>query len=231
MKEKTVGILGGMGPDATVDLMARVIRSTPADDDVDHIRMLVDNNPKVPSRIKAIIDGTGESPAPCLIEMARGLQRLGADFLVMPCNTAHFYFEEIHAGISIPFVNLVELTVEAAMSRMSDLGKVGLLASTAVQLTGLYDRHFTAKGVETLFPPDHRQDEVMKLIRSVKSSAIEEGDIPGLNQAAEALEGKGAQCLVIACTEISVVSDRLRTKLPVLDTSQILADYIVKTAR
>ena len=73
--EKVVGVIGGMGPAATVDLMRRVIEATPAADDVDHIRMLVDNNPKIPSRIAALIDGTGESPVPCLIEMAQGLER------------------------------------------------------------------------------------------------------------------------------------------------------------
>jgi aspartate racemase len=227
---KTVGILGGMGPEATVDLMARVIRSTPADDDADHIRMLVDNNPKVPSRIKAIIDGTGESPAPCLVEMALGLQRQGADFLVMPCNTAHFYFDEIAQAISIPFVNLIELTVETAASKVSGLERAGLLASTAVQLTSLYGQRFNRRSVEALFPPEQCQDQIMDLIRSVKSGAFEEDDILGMNQAAKDLEGEGAQCLIIACTELSVVSDRLRTNLPVLDTSQILADYIVQAA-
>ena len=127
MGAKTVGILGGMGPDATIDLMARVIRTTPAEDDADHIRMLVDNNPKVPSRIKAIIEGTGESPAPCLAAMAQGLEKQGADFLVMPCNTAHFYFDEIAGSVSIPFVNLIDLTVAAAIEILANLKKVVML--------------------------------------------------------------------------------------------------------
>ena len=89
---KIVGILGGMGPEATVELMRRVIELTPANDDCDHIRMLVDNNPKVPSRIKALLEGNKESPLPVLIDMALGLEKSGADFLVMPCHTAHAYY-------------------------------------------------------------------------------------------------------------------------------------------
>src|ERR1700723_4357749 len=88
---RIVGIIGGMGPEATVDLMRRVIAATPARDDADHIHLLVDNNPKVPSRIAALIDGTGCDPAPALCEMAKGLEAQGADFLVIPCNTAHYY--------------------------------------------------------------------------------------------------------------------------------------------
>src|SRR5579872_2815690 len=86
-----IGILGGMGPEATVDLMRRVIAATPARSDADHIHMIVDNNPKVPSRIAAIIETTGPDPAPELIRMAQSLERAGADALAMPCNTAHAY--------------------------------------------------------------------------------------------------------------------------------------------
>jgi aspartate racemase len=95
MSHRILAIIGGMGPEATVDLMLRVINATPARDDQDHIRMLVDNNPKVPSRINALVDGSGESPAPALISMARGLASLGADFLAVPCNTAHHYLREV----------------------------------------------------------------------------------------------------------------------------------------
>jgi aspartate racemase len=84
-KEMVVGILGGMGPEATVDLMQRLIRLTPAADDLDHIRCIIDNNPKIPSRIKAIIEGSGESPVPCLVQMARGLEACGVAFLAIPC--------------------------------------------------------------------------------------------------------------------------------------------------
>ncbi len=101
-KERTVGILGGMGPEATIDLMQRIIRLTPALDDADHIRCIVDNNPKVPSRIKAIIEGDGEDPGPCMADMGRRLGAWGADFLAIACNTAHYYYDAVRASRRYP---------------------------------------------------------------------------------------------------------------------------------
>ncbi len=86
--EKVVGIIGGMGPEATVDLMRRIIANTPALDDIDHIRCIVDNNPKIPSRIKALIEADGESPGPVMAAMGKSLEAYGVDFLAIPCNTA-----------------------------------------------------------------------------------------------------------------------------------------------
>ena len=102
MSEKVVGIIGGMGPAATVDLMQRIIDATPARDDIDHLRVLVDNNPKVPSRIAALLEGGGISPAPCMVDMARGLVTAGAQLLAIPCNTAHHYFEEVAGQVDVP---------------------------------------------------------------------------------------------------------------------------------
>ncbi|MEM6545430.1 MAG: aspartate/glutamate racemase family protein, partial [Pseudomonadota bacterium] len=103
---KTVGIIGGMGPEATVDLMSRVIALTPATDDADHIPMLVDNNSQVPSRIAALLEGTGTSPEPVLIAMAERLQHMGAQLLAMPCNTAHHYHQAVQAAVQIPFLDM-----------------------------------------------------------------------------------------------------------------------------
>ena len=112
----TPGVIGGMGPEATIDLMYRVFEQTSASDDSGHIRLLVDNNPKVPSRIKAIIEGTGESPAPCMVQMAQGLVSQGADFLVIPCNTAHYYYQDVASSVDVPVINLLDITAEAMRS-------------------------------------------------------------------------------------------------------------------
>ena len=146
MKEKTAGILGGMGPEATVDLMRRIIAHTDARDDADHVRCIVDNNPKVPSRIKALLEGGGVSPGPCLADMARRLEAWGADFLCMACNTAHNYYGEVRAAVGIPVLNMVELTARAA-SELAPGGAAGILASPAVRLTGLYEGPCAALGL------------------------------------------------------------------------------------
>src|SRR5215470_9877384 len=146
MAEKVAGIIGGMGPEATVDFMRRVIAKTPARDDKDHLRMLVDNNPKIPSRIAALIEGTGEDPTPVLCAMARGLQAQGADFLVMPCNTAHYYLPAIARGVTIPVLDMVALSI-AALAAVKPQ-RVGVLASPAVRLVGVYTARLEEAGLD-----------------------------------------------------------------------------------
>ncbi len=227
-KEKVVGIIGGMGPEATVDLMQKVISATPARDDIDHIRMLVDNNPKVPSRIKAIIEGTGESPAPCMIQMAQGLEKQGADFLVIPCNTAHFYYADVENSVSIPVFNLIEKTTLQVKKELPSIQKIGLLASSALQKIRLYEPWFSKLNIQIMYPSSEDQTAVMDLIRAVKANQLLPSQIDDYNRAASNLKELGAECLVLACTELSVIYDDLETSLPVFDAAEILANSIVE---
>src|SRR5271155_1463044 len=134
---RVVGIIGGMGPEATVDLMRRVIAKTPVSDDQDHIQLIVESNPKIPSRIAHLIDGTGADPTPELIRIAVNLQRAGAEALAIPCNTAHAYAHSIRRAVSIPLLDMVQLTVDQIASTRR-IARVGLLASSAVLATELY---------------------------------------------------------------------------------------------
>jgi aspartate racemase len=231
MREKSVGVIGGMGPEATVDLMRRVIEATPAADDIDHIHILVDNNPKVPSRIKALIEGTGESPAPFMARMAQGLELAGVDFLVIPCNTAHKYYEDVVAAVKIPVVSILDVTVAYVRLQQPGIKKVGLLASTAVENIRLYHDEFEPLDIETMFPAGEHQVNVMTLIRQVKSKSYTERSLASYNAAAADLKDRGAECLVLACTELSVIADSLITDLPVYDTSQLLAEHIVREVK
>ncbi|MBD3766209.1 MAG: aspartate/glutamate racemase family protein, partial [Rhodobacterales bacterium] len=126
MALRCVGILGGMGPEATVLLMQKVIAAVPARDDADHVPLLVDQNPQVPSRIRHLIDGTGESPAPALVAMARRLTAAGAQALAMPCNTAHHYAPAIRAAVDLPFLDMVALSADRAAALAGPGGAVGI---------------------------------------------------------------------------------------------------------
>lgn len=229
-RDKVVGIIGGMGPEATVDLMQRIISATPATDDVDHIRLLVDNNPKVPSRIKALIEGDGESPAPCMIDMAKGLVQQGADFLVIPCNTAHHYYPDVAAAVDIPVLNLIELTAEHVKSVQPNAKKIGLLASTALQIIHLYEPWFEKQNIQVMYPEPEHQTKLMDFIRAVKANRQTPEQLLDYNRAAENLAAQGAECLVIACTELSVIGSQLKTVLPVYDASDLLAKITVDKA-
>lgn len=225
---KTVGVIGGMGPDATVELMRRVIAATPADDDADHIHMLVDNNPKVPSRIKALIEGTGETPGPFIAGMARGLAAAGADFLVIPCNTAHHYHAEVVDAVSIPVLNVIALTATTVAAAPSAPRRIGMLASPAVKIVGLFDTAFREVGITPAYPASN--DRLLDVIKAVKAGRVTDAVRDGFNAVVDELAADGAEALLIACTELSVISDALTTTLPVFDTLQVLTDEIVARA-
>jgi len=226
MTEKIVGILGGMGPEATIDLMMRIMRLTPAKDDVDHIHCIVDNNPKVPSRIKAIIEGTGESPAACMAGMAQRLEACGADFIVIPCNTAHHYHRDVQKSVHVPVLNLIELTVESVLGALPGVGKVGLLASPAVRITGLYENLFRPRGVEVVYPALEDEGRLFRLIREIKAGARGEKVRRDFSEIVTGLSSMGAEVGIIACTELSVVGEG-DFPMPVFDAADILAREIV----
>jgi aspartate racemase len=230
MRQKTVGIIGGMGPEATVDLMQRVIKATPAHDDQDHLRMLVDNNPKVPSRIKALLEGSGEDPVPVLVQMARDLERWGADFLAMPCNTAHHFHPAVQAAVGVPVLNMIELAAGRILQETPDVHKVGLLASTAVIRTNLYVKSFAHRGVEVVHPGDKSQDKVLAAIRSIKAQRFSSASLDALNRAVDDLIARKAEVILIACTELSVIAKKLQLSVVTCDSAQVLAEAIVAEA-
>jgi aspartate racemase len=226
---RTVGILGGMGPEATVLLMQKVIRGVPASDDADHVHLIVDQNPQVPSRIAFFLEGKGENPGPVLARMAKGLEDAGAEALGMACNTAHHYAPEIRAAVSVPFLDMVELSAEAASDAAKPGATVGVLASPAVRLTGLYDRALNAVGARAEYPKD--QDSLLAAIREIKKN----GDTPvareRLSAASVDLMDRGVAVQLIACTEFSVIADAVAPGAVAMDTLDVLADAIVRFAR
>ena len=219
-----IGVLGGMGPEATVDFLRRVVRATPAANDADHIRILVDNNPGVPSRIEYILHHRGRSPAPVLVDMARGLQAAGADFLVMPCNTAHLFADDIRAAVSIPLLDMIDVTRRRIAALTPGVSSVGLLASTAVVRTGIYERAFSAAGMSLVVPDDDWQVSLMSLIKRVKSGTGLDTAPPEMRETIEHLVARGAQACVVACTDLSTVQAETDMLVPVVDASQCLAE-------
>ncbi len=169
MRSLTAGILGGMGPQAAIDFQQRIIRHTRALDDSDHIHCLVDNNPAIPSRISHIIDKTGEDPSPVIIDMAQRLEKWGADFIVIPCNTAHYYYDSIQKSVSIPVLNILDLVVDEVLSLKPPGSMVGILGSTAIIRTGLYDDRFREKGIQTVYPDSGVQNVLFDLIKAGKA--------------------------------------------------------------
>jgi len=222
---RMVGILGGMGPEATVLLMQKVIAAVPARDDCDHVPLLVDQNPQVPSRIAHLIDQTGIDPAPALAAMARRLQTAGAQALAMPCNTAHHYAGSIRAAATVPFLDMVALSVAHAQTLAGAGDSVGILASPAVRRVGLFDRAFGPSGLRPVYPDC--DDSMLAIIRQIKARGPDQTARDALARASADLAGRGARLQMVACTEFSLIMDAVVPGVVVFDTLDCLVAAIV----
>lgn len=221
---RVVGIIGGMGPEATLDLMRRVLAKTPARDDQDHIHLIVESNPKIPSRIAHLIEGTGADPTPELIRIAANLQRAGAEALAIPCNTAHAYAHSIRRAVSIPLLDMVQLTVDQ-IAGSRHIARVGLLASTATLATELYTKAFASYGIAVVHP--EAQEEVMSLIKAVKRGETGLQTQVALGRIALDL-ARQADVLLIGCSELSVIAAGVT--VPFVDSLDVQAQAIVNFA-
>jgi aspartate racemase len=225
---RKIGVIGGMGPAATVLFMACVIERTEATDDADHVPMIVDNNTQVPSRIKALIEKSGEDPGSVLAEMARGLEAAGAQALAMPCNTAHNYAPAIRQAVAIPMLDMVELTVERIAAMPLAVRYVGIMGSPALRLTGIYDRALSARGISTVYPADDAT--MLAAIRAIKVSSAAPQARETLARAAQELAAAGADVLLVACSEFSILADAILADLTVVDSLNVLAAAVVDFA-
>jgi aspartate racemase len=226
---RTVGILGGMGPGATVLLMQKIIAATPAGDDSDHVPLLVDQNTQVPSRIRHLIERTGEDPAPVLAAMARRLEAAGAEALAMPCNTAHHFAPAIRAAVKVPLIDMVGLSVAHAASLAGTGGSVGILASPAVRKIGLFDRTFADAGLVAVYPQD--EGAMLAAIRQIKAEGVTPAARDALAAASADLLQRGARVQMIACTEFSLVGKPLAEGVVAFDTLDLLVDGIIAFAK
>ncbi|RMD89929.1 MAG: amino acid racemase [Alphaproteobacteria bacterium] len=227
---RRIGILGGMGPEATVLLMQRLIEAVPARDDSDHIPLYVDMNPQVPSRIARLIEGRGPDPGPVLVRMAQGLERMGAKALAMPCNTAHHYAPQIAAAVTIPFIDMIALAADAARDAAGHGAQVGMLASPAVKLTGVFEPALAARGLTPLWPDDTDQAAILDAIRAIKRHGLSAEESATVARAARALADRGARVVMVACTELSLASSAIGGSVPVVDTLDALVEGIVTFA-
>lgn len=216
---KTIGVIGGMGPAATADLFAKLLAATPAERDQDHFRILIDNNPRLPDR-NAAIAGRGPSPGPHLAESARGLERAGADFLVIACNTAHAFASNIEGAVSIPLVSMIDATADAAIANKPM--RVGVLAADGCRRAGLYQRAFAERDVEALFLADDKQQEFMQLIYRIKAGDVGDATQRAMERLAGNLTARGAQAVVAACTEVPLVLDADTLATPVINSTDAL---------
>ncbi|WP_341992007.1 amino acid racemase [Azorhizobium sp. AG788] len=194
-----LGVLGGMGPLATVDFMEKVIANTPAGRDQDHLQMIICSATEVPDRTEAII-GQGADPLPAMLEALRRLHVSGASCVAIPCNTAHHWYDALQAEAQIPILHIVDAVVEDLRRRGIVDGRIGLLATTGTVRAAIYQRRLPSN-YSCVVPA--AQDEVMRGIRHVKAGRIDDA-AGALTRQAEDLLSSGCSAVALACTEIPI---------------------------
>lgn len=230
MSGRLVGILGGMGPEASAELYRRVIRLTDAAIDQDHVPLLVYSNPDIPDRSAAILEG-GATPLPALRESVRRLAAAGAETIAIACNTAHHFFDGIQSAVDVPILHMVRASAEWTATNLPDVRRVGLLATTGTVRCGLYDDAFAEVGLEVCRPSETSQARVMEAIYRVKAGKQPVGPAATLAEVGQELVGQGAQALVLGCTEVSVALGRYESDVPLVDPLDVVAAALIHAAR
>ena len=225
--KKSIGILGGMGPLATADLFRKIVLMTDAARDNDHIRVYIDDNASIPDRTAAILSG-GADPLPAMTDSLQKLEACGADCVIMPCNTAHYFLPRLQALTESPFLSMLEATARACAARFP--GKTAAVLATKGTLSaGLYQAALEKEGVSFLIPEDAEQDALMRVIYDgVKAGKEPEDYRADMLSVVEALTVRGADYFILGCTELPLAAQALSLPQPTVDPTAELAKAAIR---
>jgi aspartate racemase len=234
IKQGIVGVLGGMGPLATVDFMRKVLVHTNVSTDQDHVPMMVASIPQIPDR-SAAIDGSGPSPLDALVRNGRRLVSAGVQLIVMPCNTAHMWYAELRDVLRVPMLHIVDAALEDVLDKQGARARVGLLATPGTLQSRIYPRRAAefshTQHLEWVLPEFEELDRwIMPAIRKIKAGRLgEASDL--LACAADSLRRGGASCIVLGCTEIPLALNDTQVCAPLIDPADALARLTVGWCR
>jgi aspartate racemase len=228
---KTIGIMGGMGPASTVDLMNRIISMTNAETDQEHIPMIVDSNTRIPDRTEAILS-IGESPVPEMLASAKRLEAAGADFIVIACHAAHHFVPEIQSQIGIPILGMPDET--AKLLKLNGVNKAAILATDGTVQSGMYGRALERYGILPVYPEEDQQKTVMSLVYDyIKKGVADPRDLPGdeITNIVGELSKHGAEVLVLASTELPIAFNLMGLRSEAfVDPTIVLAKAAIRMA-
>lgn len=226
-----IGVLGGMGPAATVDFLAKLVRLTPAERDQDHVPVMVVADPRIPDRIAPILDGRGPSPLPALRAGIRTLEKAGAACIAIPCHTAHFWYDEMLQTSGVPILHIADAVVAELARRGMTAGPIGLLATAATLKAGFYQERLGAAGYACTVPgAEIMATCVLPAIALVKRNRSADA-APLLSKAVDPLIGRGARCVLLACTELPLAATALSNPADCLDATEALARACIEWHR
>ncbi len=223
MEEKVLGVLGGVGPLATIYFADLVIKMTDAKTDQEHIAMIILNHASIPDRTEYILDNRKPNPLPMMVADAQKLQNDGADYIVIPCNTAHYFFDEIQKSVSVPIINILEETVCYAEKTVPNLKCLGILATEGTVISGAYQNIIRKHGLDFRVPSEEDQKSLMHIIYD-QVKAGERVDICEFLRIVGELKKAGSDAVILGCTELSVIKkDFNLSRHDIVDSMECLA--------
>lgn len=229
--DKTLGVLGGMGPLASAQFMLRLTLLTPAARDQDHIPAVLWSDPRVPDRTRGKLAG-GADPLPWLLRGVRGLRAAGCSAIAIPCNTAHGWYDEM-AAEGLPILHIVDAAA-AELRKVAPAGTIGLMGTAATLRMRLYQQRLEAQGWDCITPDDEQMARLVSpAIALVKANRVAEAYAP-LAETVQALAARGARAVVLGCTEIPLgiqAGPHASLPVPVVDTIDALALAAIRWAR
>jgi len=229
--QKIVGILGGMGPESTAVLLQKIMHRTPAAVEQDHLRVIIDSNPKIPNRTDALLFGNLKPVIDALCETAGGLERAGAEVIGMACNTAHAFLAEVRASVEVPVVDMIGETARQARQAFGKQTVVGILATDGTLRTRIYHEALESNHLEGVGPVGPGvQNAVMDTLDTVKLHGVSDESKGAISVAIRDVTAQGATVLIAGCTEVALVLERYPPNLPWLDSLTVLADALVREA-
>ena len=226
-KEKIIGLLGGMGPYATLDIFKKILDLTPAKKDWEHLRIIIDNNPKIPSRTRYFLYKE-QNPEEELIKTAKNLEKAGADFIIFGCSTAYYWKDKINQRINIPIIDMYEESRKYIINKIPDIKKIGLITADIVYDLRLFDKEFKKSNIEIIKPDIEDIEKIRKVIEMIKLNKLSPDLIKDLNGVSNTLILKGAQAILLGCTELQVIFSEKHLKIPFFDATDILVKSAIK---
>lgn len=223
LSEKILGVLGGVGPLATVYFMDLLIRLTQAQSDQEHIPVLCFNHSTIPDRTAYILDHSAPNPLPVMCEDAKILERAGASCIAIPCNTAHYFYEELQRQVRIPILNIIEETVSYVKENTPNVKKIGVLATQGTFAAGSYQKVCEAQGLSFAAPGKEDAASLMKIIyQQVKAG--KKVDFEEFSRILGVMKHDGCDAIILGCTELSIIHRDFHINRPdVVDSLEVLA--------
>lgn len=222
---KKLGVIGGLGPMATALFMKMVIEMTDAQNDQEHIEMIIYNCPQIPDRTSYILQKSALNPAPKMIELGRKLVKEGAELIAIPCITANYFYAELSSGIDAPIIDIIKETCTCLVEQ--NVHCAGLMATSGTISSGLFQKVFEASGCTLILPEEEDQKDVMHVIyENVKANRPVE--LQRFDRVAEHLRNAGAEVILLGCTELSIVRENCNIGAGYLDVMRLLAKCAVE---